>query len=429
LNTVLNKNGYAAIRNGRTLRVVSLEQARTKDIPVHQGSKPDEIQKSDEMVTQILPVRYANAAQLVVNLKPLLGLYAELSANESGNALVLTATQSDVRRMAEIVTALDTSLSSVSGIKVFPLKYADSKEMATAIKELFAPPTSQDNNNRRNQFINRIFGGGGPPGFGGFGGPGGGGAGGGGGAAGGANAAIANNTRVVAVADERANALVVSAPDDFMPEIIKLVEEMDVQVSDITELRVFHLKNADPLDIQDILAELFPDDTRSGNNNNNNNAGGFRFGGPGGLVGGGGGGGFRGGGARNAQTDQSQRAKKMGRVLAVADARTSSLIISAASELMPQIGLMIEQLDQNPARKQRVFVYSLENADVQQVEQIVKGMFERSYTSGNRNNNNQNSALSTRSQQTQTQPANGNGGFGSQLGTGVGGGGVGQFGR
>jgi hypothetical protein len=52
-----------------------------------------------------------------------------------------------------------------------------------------------------------------------------------------------------------------------------------------------------------------------------------------------------------------------------------------------------------------VFVYSLENADVQQVEQIVRGMFERTTSTGNRNSANQNSALSTRSQQTQTTPA------------------------
>src|SRR6185369_7974616 len=34
LNTVLNKNGYSAIRNGRTLRIVSQKDAKTKDLPV-----------------------------------------------------------------------------------------------------------------------------------------------------------------------------------------------------------------------------------------------------------------------------------------------------------------------------------------------------------------------------------------------------------
>src|SRR5690349_10050921 len=34
LNTILNKNGYAAIRNGRTLRIVNREDAKKMNIPV-----------------------------------------------------------------------------------------------------------------------------------------------------------------------------------------------------------------------------------------------------------------------------------------------------------------------------------------------------------------------------------------------------------
>jgi type II secretory pathway component GspD/PulD (secretin) len=221
---------------------------------------------------------------------------------------------------------------------------------------------------------------------------------------------------------------VVSAPEELMPTIVNLVEEMDIPVTDVTELRVFRLANADPLDLADIFANLFPDETGRNNNSGGNNQG-FQFGG-GGLRGGfgqGGGGGF--GNRNRGQNNSSERMKKMGKVTAVPDQRTSSLIVSAASELMPQIAQMIEQLDASPARKQKVFVYSLENADVQQVEQVVRGMFERSYSSGNRNNNNQNSALSTRSQQTQTTP-------GTMTGTGFGQGGQGgngglgaQFGR
>jgi len=78
----------------------------------------------------------------------------------------------------------------------------------------------------------------------------------------------------------------------------------------------------------------------------------------------------------------------------------------------------VEQLDASPAKKQKVYVYSLENADVQQVEQIVREMFDRNNTTGNRNAANQNSALSNRSQQNQNTPGTGigNQGFGNQGG-------------
>lgn len=399
LNSVLNKNGYAAIQNGRTLTIVSREEAKKRDIPVKSGSDPRMIPKSDEMITQIIPVRYANAMQLTKDLQPLLPTYATLTANESGNALVLTDTQSDVRRMVEIVKALDTSISDISTIRVFPLNFADAKELATAVKELFQPPTQQNDNDRRSRFSR---------GFGGFS----------GGSDGGGDRSASTGTseartaasRVVAVADERANSLVVSAPDEFIPSIEQLVKELDVSVSDITELRVFHLKNADPLEMADIFAALFPDETNTANNQSEVRFRGFSgFGGFGGF-----------GGNRNNNRDttaSSERTKKKGRVVAVADQRTSSIIVSAASELMPQIEEMVAQLDASPAKKQKVFVYSLENADVQQVEQIVREMFDRNNTTGNRNAANENSPLSNRSQQNQTTGQGvGNSGFGNQGG-------------
>jgi type II secretory pathway component GspD/PulD (secretin) len=415
LNTVLAKNGYAVIRNGRTLRIISREDAKTKDIPVKSGNDPEEITKSEEMVTQVIPVRHANAAQLIQNLQPLLPAYARdsFSANESGNSLLLTASQTDVRRMVEIVKALDDSISATSGLKVFALKYADAKALATAVKELFAPQTQQNQGGRGG--LNQIFGGGGGP-FGG--GPGGLGAfgGGGQGGRGGRNTAATANVKVNAVADEESNSLIVSAPDDVMPSIEKLVQELDVASNDVTELRVFHLFNADPLEMADLFTELFPDETTS---RNNQNQGGFQFGG-GGFRGGPFGGG--GGNNRNNQGNTSERMKKKGRVSAVPDQRTSSLIVSAASELMPQIEEMIKRLDV-PAKKQKVFVYSLENADVQQVEQILRDMFDRSGTSANRNSQNQNNALQNRSQLNQ-QGSTTSGGVGNNQG-GFGGGGAG----
>ena len=83
LNSVLNKNGYAAIQNGRTLTIVSRDEARKKDIPVKSGNNPDKIPKDAAIVTQIIPVRSLNAVQLAKDLAPL--TEASLTANESGN--------------------------------------------------------------------------------------------------------------------------------------------------------------------------------------------------------------------------------------------------------------------------------------------------------------------------------------------------------
>lgn len=417
LNTILNRNGYAAVRNGRTLTIVSRDEAKKRDLPVRSGNNPEAIPKNDEMITQIIPVRYANAVQLTRDLQPLLASYATLTANESSNALVITDTQSNIRRMAEIINALDTSISSISAIRVFPLRFADAKQLATVVKELFEPPASSSRNNNndpRARILNRFMGGGEPGGAGGPGGPGGGRGGGGGGD----SQALRAASRVVAVADERTNALVVSAPDEYMPTIEDLVREIDTNVVDVTELRVFRLSHADPVEMADILTELFPDDTRQ-----QENQGEFRF-----RGGAGGGGGGRGG--AGAQAQSSERMKRMGRVTAVPDQRTSSVIVSAASELMEQIGQMIVQLDANPAKKQKVFVYSLENADVQNVEEILRGMFEAQNSRNMRGTTRQNNSNTNPLNNRNTQNQGGGAGIGNNRGgAGGGGGGGGDRGR
>ena len=411
LNTILNENGYAAIRNGKTLKIVSRDEAKTLDLPVKvfpSGSDPNTIPKNDEMVTEIISVRYANAVQLTQDLQPLLPEYATLTANESGNAIVLTDTQASIRRMAEIIQALDTSIANISAIRVFPLNHADATELAEIVKDLFETPTTNQRNSRdpRAQFFARMSGRGG--------GDRGGDRGGSGGSPSGTGVSEARNaaSRVVSVADERTNSLVVSAPEEYIATIENLVEEIDKAVDDVTELQVFHLKNSDPVEMAELLAELFPDETQT----QGRGTGGFRFGG----LSGRGGGPPRGG--RSAGNDQSERMKKMGRVMAVPDERTSSIVVTAASQIMPQIAEMIKQLDANPAKKQKVFVYSLENADVQNIEEILRGMFEgqnsRSLQNNSNRNNQNNNPLNNRNAFNQ---GGGGGSFGGRSGSSGGG--------
>jgi hypothetical protein len=173
-----------------------------------------------------------------------------------------------------------------------------------------------------------------------------------------------------------------------------LINEIDVAVADITELRVFFLSNANPMEMAELFYSLFPDDSRdsttttiAGRASSFNPFGGGQRGADNAavvIV------------AAAAATDSSERAKKQSRVLAVPDQRTSSIIVSASKDMMPQIAQMIEQLDANPARKQRVAVYEIQNADVQQLGKILQDQFTRSANNASRNNQNTESPLVTR---------------------------------
>lgn len=368
LNSALKKNGYAVIRNGRILTIVAQDSAKTKDLEIVQGNDPEAVEKSNEVVTQIIPVRHANVNQLVPNLELLLPSTATLTANESANSLILVATKTDIKRMLKIITALDTSIASVSTIRVLPLKYADAKETATLITQLFAPPPGSQTSGRGGFFS--MFGGGGPPGFGDRGrgssnnnrsGP-------------GSGAAAA---QVVAVGDDRSNSVVISAPADLLATIVTMVMEIDQEVTDVTELRVFRLVNADPAEISEQLALLFPETTGSPSTGSQGSQMPFFF---------------RGSTAtrRGGSANDSDRAKKMGRVLAVADPRTSSIIVMASKTLMPQIADMIAELDADKGRKEVVGFYDLQNADPQDVQAALEDLFNRNTR---RSSSSQNSRL------------------------------------
>jgi general secretion pathway protein D len=421
LSSVLKKNGYAVTRNGRILNIIALDSAKTSsELDVVTGSDPEEVEKSDEMETRIIPVRYASATQLVPNLEMLLPTTANLTANESANTLILVATRSDIKRMLKIVSALDNSMASASSIKVRPLLYADAKETANLITQLFTPQNANQGGGNRGNFFN--FGGPGGGGPGGFGGGGGGfrqafaqamAGGAGGGNRGGGNAAA---TKVVAVADDRSNAVVISAPSDLLATIEEMIQKIDQPIADVMQLQVFKLANADPTELADQLTSLFPDETNSNNNNQNNMPFFFgRFGGPG-------------RGNLQTSTTPSDHMKKLGKVVAVPDPRTGSIIIAASKTLMPQIEDMVKELDSDKGKKEIVGFYELQNADPQDVYQNLQDLFNR-INVRMQNNNNQNSFLGRNNPLTQRETQNqqattgANTGFGSMTSQGTGGGG------
>jgi len=371
LNTVLIDKNYVALRSGRILKIVNRADAQKLDLPVITGADPAQIPQKDNVVTQILPVRYADVSKLIDNLRPLLSDNASISANDSSNAIILTDTQANVKRIAEIISALDTSISGVSTLRVFPLRYADAKDLADVLTQLF-PATNSSSGGTQQAAP------GGFPGFGGFGGGGGRRGGGGGGGGGGGDNADASNkseareaaSRVVAVADETSNSVIVDAPQEYMDSIAEIVNSLDTNITGVTETRIFTLLHADATEMATVLSTLYAD---SSTTSQTQTRGGGRQGGFG----------FGFGPQQPAATTAAPSARSVqeARVVVVADARTNSVIITASRDSMEDIALTIGRLDSSDSKKQHVQIYTLENADPDNVASILRDMFTTNGTS------------------------------------------------
>jgi type II secretory pathway component GspD/PulD (secretin) len=409
LNSELKKNGYSIVRNGRILTIVEQGSVKTANLEITTPYNPDDMESSDEVITALIHIRYANAPQLMANLEILLPTTATLSANESANTLILVATKTDIKRMLKIINALDSSIASVSSIKVVPLKYADAKDTATLITQLFSSQGGnqggqQGGSSGRGSFFSMLSGGGSPFSRGGFGGRGGG-----GGPAGTPGTAAA--AKVVAVADDRSNSVVVSAPDDLLTTISEMVARIDQEVTDEVDYHRFRLVFADPSEVADQLALLFPDPTAP-NNGAQSSAMPFFFG-------------RRSGGGATSTATPSDHMKKLARVVAVPDPRTQSLLVTASKSLMPTIIEMVSSLDADPGKREVVKVFELQNADVQDVNTVLQDLFNRNNVRMNNNNNSRsmlgnNNPLTQRQTQQQSTTQNT---FGTSANRGGGGGG------
>jgi len=274
LNAVLNKNGYAALRDGRTLTILDKNDAKTRNIPVKTSNDPDSIPNNAEIVTQIIPIRFVEARQLVTDLSSFVSPQATIVANEVGNSIVVTDTQSNIRHLTEIIQAIDNSAEGETEIRVFHLTHASPTDVASELGQIF--PTSGTSGSQV-QTPFRFGGGGG--GMGGGGGPGGffgrmmaataaGSTG------GSQNTRIQKQTQVVAVADPRTSSVVVTASKDLMQEIAGMMEQLDVPSDRDQGVYVFQMKNGDPQQALTVLQNMFQSSStsRSGTSSSSQNS-------------------------------------------------------------------------------------------------------------------------------------------------------------
>jgi type II secretory pathway component GspD/PulD (secretin) len=173
---------------------------------------------------------------------------ATIVANEAGNSIVVTDTQSNIKHLAQIIQAVDNSAEAETEIRVFRLRYANPNDVATELGNIFPGSGSGSNTQLPIRFGG---GGGGPGGF--F-----------------ARLAAANAgnnnspgdrikkaTQVTAVADARIQAVIVTAPKDLMDQIAGMMHDLDVPSQRDQNVYVYHLNNGDPNQVVQVLQNTF----------------------------------------------------------------------------------------------------------------------------------------------------------------------------
>lgn len=128
---VLRVHGYAAVPSGSMIKIVP-EAAAQQD--GSSGIANGGAHASDELITQIVPVKHVAVADLLPILRPLMPQGAQLIAHGTSNSLVISDRAGNVQRIIDVIRRIDTV--SEAEVEVVPLQHANASEVARTLTSL-----------------------------------------------------------------------------------------------------------------------------------------------------------------------------------------------------------------------------------------------------------------------------------------------------
>jgi general secretion pathway protein D len=235
LLAILEVHGVTAVRSGNLYKIVPVEGARERAVPTIVGTAPDPNRAADEIVTQIVPIRFAPVNDLGTLLRPLISSRGTLIANRETGVLIITDSASNISRLLDIIRLVDIEVA-IDELQIIPLQYADAADMANILNQLFQS--------------GRLRGAGaagapaaplpaGPPG-----------------AAAPGQTGGADRPPLI-VAERRSNSLIVNARKGEMETIRRVIEKIDINVTGGRRVFIYYAENAKAKDLAATLNAIY----------------------------------------------------------------------------------------------------------------------------------------------------------------------------
>lgn len=136
LLTVLDVNGLAAVKTDNVYRIITRDGAPQNAVRTVVGRDPAPGGVGGEIVTQVVPLSYLNAADAVTILRPFVAAEGSVSAHRETNILILTDTASNIRRLLDIVKVMDVPVA-LEEPQIIPLQHADAQDLAQLLNQMF----------------------------------------------------------------------------------------------------------------------------------------------------------------------------------------------------------------------------------------------------------------------------------------------------
>ena len=135
LDSVLAINGVAAVPLGeKFLKVVQIATAKQEGLGVVPELRT--LPPADTLVTQIIPLKFAEVNDIVGALQPYMHAYGQLIPLQKSNALLITDTGANINQMLEIVKYVDQPSALRMQTKVYILQHAKAGDVVQRLQAI-----------------------------------------------------------------------------------------------------------------------------------------------------------------------------------------------------------------------------------------------------------------------------------------------------
>ena len=129
--SILDVQGYTAVRSGQVIRIVPSKDARSSPVPIMDDQSAV---GNDEYVTQVIRLDNISAAKLIPVLRPLVPQQAHLAAYAPSNAIIISDIRSNIGRIVDIIERMDRS--AIQTTEIIRLKYGVAEDVVSMLNTL-----------------------------------------------------------------------------------------------------------------------------------------------------------------------------------------------------------------------------------------------------------------------------------------------------
>jgi general secretion pathway protein D len=134
--SVLEVHGYTTVKAGEVVKVIPSPDARSKSIETKLREEAEA--PEDKIVTQLIPLRYADPVQIKRLFTPMVSKSSVILAYEPTNTLIITDVYSNIRRLLKILKEIDIT-GIGQQISVIPIEYAEASKLVNLLSTVFKP--------------------------------------------------------------------------------------------------------------------------------------------------------------------------------------------------------------------------------------------------------------------------------------------------